>query len=71
MGHEQGNPIKSIMICLKKACQRAKIEDFRFHDLLHTFNTIMGKAGVPKSIIMYMTGHKISVIFDKYNTIDE
>ena len=67
----EGSPIKSIKTCLKKACQRAEIEDFRFHDLRHTFNTMMRKAGVPKSVIMHLTGHKTSAMFDRYNTIDE
>lgn len=67
----EGNPIKSIKTCLKTACRRAEIEDFRFHDLRHTFNTMMRKAGVPKSVIMHLTGHKTSAMFDRYNTIDE
>ena len=65
------NPIKSIKTCLKTACREAKIENFRFHDLRHTFNTMMRKAGVPKSVIMHLTGHKTSAMFDRYNTIDE
>ncbi|MGM0383497.1 MAG: tyrosine-type recombinase/integrase [Thermodesulfobacteriota bacterium] len=67
----KGNPIQSIKACLKRACQKAKIEDFRFHDLRHTFNTMMRKAGVSKSVIMHLTGHKTSTMFDRYNTIDE
>ena len=31
----------------------------------------MRKAGVPKSVIMHLTGHKTSAMFDRYNTIDE
>ena len=67
----KGKPIKSLKTCLKSACQRAGIEDFHFHDLRHTFNTMMRKAGVPKSVIMHLTGHKTSAMFDRYNTIDE
>lgn len=67
----KGMPIKSIKTCLKRACDKAGIEDFRFHDLRHTFNTMMRKAGVPKSVIMHLTGHKTSAMFDRYNTIDE
>ncbi len=26
---------------------------------------------MPKSVIMYLTGHKTSIVFDRYNTIDE
>jgi hypothetical protein len=32
---------------------------------------MMRKAGVPKSVIMYLTGHRASAMFDRYNTIDE
>ena len=29
----------------KRACRQAEIEDFRFHDLRHTFGTRLGDAG--------------------------
>jgi integrase len=45
-------------------------EDFRFHDLRHTFNTNMRKAGVDRSVIMKITGHKTMSIFKWYNTVD-
>ena len=67
----EGKPIRSIKTCLKNACEKAGIEDFRFHDLRHTFNTMMRKAGVPKSVIMHLTGHKTNAMFDRYNTVDE
>jgi integrase len=67
----KGKPIKSIKTCLKKACQEVGIKDFRFHDLRHTFNTMMRKAGVPKSVIMHLTGHKTNAMFERYNTVDE
>ena len=67
----KGKPIKSIKTCLKTARRKAGIEDFRFHDLRHTFNTMMRKAGVPKSVIMHLTGHKTNAMFDRYNTVDE
>ena len=67
----QGKPVNSIKSGLKTACDEAGIQDFRFHDLRHTFNTMMRKAGVPKSVIMHLTGHKTSAMFDRYNTVDE
>jgi len=61
-----------------KACGKAGIiygrfkkGGFIFHDLRHTFNTNMRKAGVPESVIMEMTGHSTREMFDRYNTIDE
>jgi integrase len=44
---------------------------FIFHDLRHTFNTNMRKAGVPESVIMEITGHSSREMFDRYNRVDE
>jgi integrase len=41
-----------------------------FHDLRHTCNTNMRKAGVAPSVIMKMTGHKTAAMFHRYNTVD-
>ncbi|MBF0551258.1 MAG: site-specific integrase [Deltaproteobacteria bacterium] len=67
----EGQPIKSIKNCFNKACRRAGIDDFRFHDLRHTFNTLMRKAGVSKSVIMQLTGHTTDAMFHRYDTVDE
>jgi integrase len=74
----KGKPIKDIRTGLKRACKKAKITygrfvkgGFIFHDLRHTFNTNMRKAGVAESVIMRITGHSTREMFDRYNTIDE
>jgi integrase len=73
----KGKPIKDIRTGLKKACGDAEIsygrfvqDGYVFHDLRHTFNTYMRKAGVPESVIMEITGHSTREMFDRYNTID-
>jgi integrase len=73
-----GKPVGDIRTGLRKACEKAKIEygrfvkgGFIFHDLRHTFNTNMRKAGVQESVIMEVTGHSTREMFDRYNTIDE
>ena len=66
----EGSPIREIKRSFKRACQEAGIEDFRFHDLRHTFNTNMRKAGVDRSVIMKITGHKTMSMFERYNTVD-
>jgi integrase len=75
LGHNQvftyrGRPIKGIRTAFLKACRKVGIEDFRFHDLRHTFNTNMRKAGVDQSVIMKLTGHKTAAMFHRYNTVD-
>ena len=32
---------------------------------------MMRKAGVPKSVIMQLTGHKTMAMFSRYNTVDK
>lgn len=74
----RGKPIVGVRAGVKKACEKAKIiygrfekGGFIFHDLRHTFNTNMRKAGVTESVIMEITGHSTREMFDRYNTIDE
>ncbi len=73
----KGKPIRDLRGSLRKACKKAKIlygrfqkDGFIFHDLRHTFNTYMRKAGVAESVIMDITGHSTRTMFDRYNTID-
>lgn len=73
----KGKSVDDIRAGLKKACEDAGIAYGRFvkggfilHDLRHTFNTNMRKAGVPESVIMAITGHSTREMFDRYNTID-
>lgn len=66
----KGRPLKSIKTCLNRGCREAGINNFRFHDLRHTFNTNMRRAGVDHSVIMKLTGHKTAAMFHRYNTVD-
>ena len=70
--------VKDIDRAMHGACKKAGIiwgknvkDGFIFHDLRHTFNINMRKAGVPESVIMAITGHSTRQMFDRYNTIDE
>ena len=73
----KGKPIADFTNSLKKTSKEAGIlygrfvkDGFIFHDLRHTFNTYMRKAGVPESVVMEITGHSTRQMFDRYNTID-
>ncbi|MGO9370835.1 MAG: tyrosine-type recombinase/integrase [Syntrophobacteraceae bacterium] len=62
---------------MQRACKLARIPygrkvrgGFTPHDLRHTFNTYMRKAGVAQSVIMKITGHSTDQMFRRYNTID-
>jgi len=66
----QGKPIKRIFHSFQRGYVAAGLTDFRFHDLRHTFNTNMCKAGVDRGVIMKITGHKVMSIFERYNTAD-
>ena len=67
----QGERVKSIKRSFKRACQRAGIRDFRFHDFRHTFVTRMRREGVPDRVIMNITGHKTLGMLNRYDRIDE
>ncbi|MFC1885447.1 tyrosine-type recombinase/integrase [Thermodesulfobacteriota bacterium] len=54
-----------------KACDKAGVGPYRFHDLRHTFNTNMVKAGVDKIVIMKLTGHKTDKMFTRYSHLDK
>ena len=73
----RGKPINDIRTGLVKACKKAGIiygrfekDGFIFHDIRHTFNTYMRKAGNSESVIMTITGHSTREMFDRYNTVD-
>ena len=66
----QGKPLEDFKKAFKTACQNAEIEDFRFHDLRHTFVTYARKAGIHDFVIMGITGHKTQSMFRRYNTVD-
>jgi integrase len=55
----------------KRACLDSGVGTYRFHDLRHTFNTNMVKAGVDQIVIMKITGHKTNAMFRRYSHLDK
>ncbi len=66
----KGQRIKNIKTAFWKAVRKAKIKNFRFHDLRHCAVTNLRKAGVNDSVIMSISGHKTYAMFKRYNRID-
>jgi integrase len=64
-------PLRSIKTALANALEEVEIKDFRFHDLRHTWTTNARKAGVDRTVIMKLTGHKTLSMFTRYNSVDE
>ena len=56
--NKDGNPYRDIKHGFARAVQRAGIEDFRFHDLRHTFASRLVMAGVDIRTVQQLIGHK-------------
>jgi len=67
----KGKSLKSIKTCLARALKKANITNFRLHDLRHTYTTNARKAGVDRTVIMKLTGHKTLSMFARYNSVDD
>ena len=70
--HKNGQPLKSFDSGFRAVLKRAGINNFRFHDLRHTFCTRMANAGVNPFMIMHVVGHKDTSTAKRYtNPTDE
>ena len=64
--HKNGQPLKSFDGAFRAVCKRAGINNFRFHDLRHTFCTRMASVGVNPFMIMQIVGHKDTTTAKRY-----
>ena len=48
------------------ACKRAKIADFRVHDLRHTFASSLVQGGVPSLEVAKLLGHSTIEMTERY-----
>ena len=63
-----GAPIGKVTVydAFKKVCSAAKIDDFRFHDLRHTFASHLVMAGVDLVTVKELLGHKTINMTNRY-----
>lgn len=66
--HRDGRPLKKMTVsrALKRACSIAGIEDFRFHDLRHTFASLLIEAGEELYTVQRLLGHKDGRMTQRY-----
>lgn len=63
----QGKALKGIKTSFDTARTKAGLEDFRFHDLRHTFASRLVQKGLPLYEVMHMTGHKSLTMVQRYS----
>ncbi len=69
--HEDGSPYSDIRSTFKGALKRAGIENFRFHDLRHTFASKLVMAGVDIRAVQELMGHKSITMIMKYSHLSD
>ncbi len=62
----KGDPIDGIKTSFTSACKRAGIEDFRFHDLRHTFASQLIMRGAGLKDVQELLGHKTLAMTMRY-----
>jgi len=62
----EGDGIKSIKTSFATACERAGIEDFRIHDMRHTFASHLVQNGVQLLAVKELLGHKTLAMVMRY-----
>jgi integrase len=56
--HKTGKPYQDVKKSFNSAVRRAKIKDFHFHDLRHTFASHLVMAGIDLTTVSRLLGHK-------------
>lgn len=63
---ETGKPYRDISEGFKNACERANIENFRFHDLRHTVATRLVEKGIDLRVVQEIMAHSTIVTTQRY-----
>ena len=64
---KEGIPFHDVRTSFKKACEKAGIENFRFHDLRHTTASHMTMRRVPDRTVGEILGHKSPEMTKRYS----
>ncbi|MDA8170484.1 MAG: site-specific integrase [Nitrospiraceae bacterium] len=62
-----GKPYQDVKKSFQTACRKAKIQDFHFHDLRHTFASHLVMAGVDLTTVKELLGHKTLTMTLRYS----
>ena len=55
---ETKQPYKTLSSVFRRACKKARIQDFHFHDLRHTFASHLVMAGIDLATVKELLGHR-------------
>jgi len=61
-----GGRLTTLQKGFRAACQRASIDDFRVHDLRHTFASWLVMAGVSLYVVKDLLGHSSIIVTERY-----
>lgn len=63
----RGKPLGNIRQAFETACRKVDIEDFRFHDLRHTFASHLVMSGADIRTVQEVLGHKTLQMTERYS----
>jgi hypothetical protein len=69
--HRDGERIQEFRTALKNACNVARCPGKLIHDLRRSAVRTFERTGVPRSVAMYIVGHKTESIYRRYAIVDE
>lgn len=61
-----GKPLTDVKRSFHTTCKKAGIENFRFHDLRHTYASHLAMRGVPGRVLQDLLGHKTAAMTARY-----
>lgn len=69
--HNNGKPISDFKRSFKSALKRAKLPDYRFHDMRHAFASWLREEGAPLEVIREALKHRDKATSERYAHIKE